>query len=143
MIRGIEDLKIRRRGRALTSQLYKTTGTFPKSERHNLVSQIRRAAISIPGDIAEGFGRLHYKESSQFYRMARGSLFEVKSHLYVAKDLGYVDDRECRELLEETDLLGKMINTFIQATGKIRRPRQPSRVGGAPLLTSNLPTSNL
>ncbi len=70
---------------------------LPASEKYALSSQIQRAAVSITANISEGYGRFHYKESVQFYRIARGSLYELKDHLITSQDLEYVD----RELLSE------------------------------------------
>ncbi|MCK4716295.1 MAG: four helix bundle protein [Candidatus Marinimicrobia bacterium] len=70
---------------------------MPVEEKYNLESQIRRAAVSITANIAAGYGRYHYQEGIQFYRISRGSLFELKDHLISCFDFGYIN----KDLLEE------------------------------------------
>jgi len=70
---------------------------LPVEEKYNLESQIRRASVSITANIAEGYGRYHYQEGIQFYRISRGSLFELKDHLISCFDFGYIN----KDLLEE------------------------------------------
>ncbi len=86
---------------------------LPASEKYGLISQIQRAAVSITANISEGYGRFHYKESVQFYRIARGSLYKLKDHLITCLDLDYVDKDL---LLEGTQLIEKAkisLNGFI------------------------------
>jgi len=66
---------------------------LPHNEKYNLGDQIQRASISITSNIAEGYGRYHYQESVQFYRISRGSLYELKDHLISSLDLGYMKDQ--------------------------------------------------
>ncbi len=74
---------------------------LPQEEKYNLEFQIRKAAISITANISEGYGRYHYQEGIQFYRISRGSLFELKDHLISCFDIGYVD----KELKGESERL--------------------------------------
>ncbi|MFX0198058.1 MAG: four helix bundle protein [Candidatus Hodarchaeota archaeon] len=86
---------------------------LPIEEKYNLGSQIRNASISSTANIAEGYGRFHYKESIQFYRISRGSQFELKDHLINCLDLKYISDSlfdEGRALLESSI---KMLNGYI------------------------------
>ncbi|MBC8192409.1 MAG: four helix bundle protein [Candidatus Marinimicrobia bacterium] len=86
---------------------------LPASEKYALSSQIQRAAVSITANISEGYGRFHYKESVQFYRIARGSLYELKDHLITSLDLEYVDKNIAVEgftLIEKTKI---SLNGFI------------------------------
>jgi len=89
---------------------------LPPEEKYALGQQIRRAAISITANIAEGYGRFHYQEGLQFYRISKGSLYELKDHLITCLDLGYISKAtfsEGSELIEE----GKMLlNGFIRYT---------------------------
>lgn len=66
--------------------------SLPKEETYNLGTQIRRAAVSTTANIAEGYGRFHYQECIQFFRITRGSLYELKDHLITANDLGFLSD---------------------------------------------------
>ena len=91
-IRSFKDLKVWQKGVDLVETIYKVTKTFPKEEMYGLSAQLRRAAVSIPSNIAEGFGRHHYKENSQFCRISRGSLYELIDDLITSKDENYIDD---------------------------------------------------
>jgi four helix bundle protein len=87
---------------------------LPSDEKYNLGAQIRRASISVTANIAEGYGRFHYKEGMQFYRIARGSLYELKDHLISCNELEYIDN----SLFERgTDLIEQAkatLNGFIK-----------------------------
>ena len=80
------------------SEIYKITETFPKKEMYGLTSQIRRSAVSIPSNIAEGSGRQHRKDTLQFFYIARGSAYELETQLYLSFDLGFLN-RESFDLL--------------------------------------------
>ena len=88
--KGFKQLKAWQRGYELVLEVYKVSKNFPKEEIYGLVSQIRRAAVSVPANIAEGYERNHRKEYLQFLHIAKGSLGEVETYLYLAKDLGYL-----------------------------------------------------
>lgn len=77
----------------LVKQIYKVTGKYPKSEQFALVNQIRRAVVSIPSNIAEGYGRRSHKEYIQFYSIAYGSALEVETQLVISRELGYINQR--------------------------------------------------
>ena len=94
--------------------IYKLTKNFPKEEQFGLISQIRRAVISITSNIAEGFSRSSYKEKSQFYSMALGSLTEVQNQLIISKDLNYITTEEFLELEEKTVTVNKLLNGLIK-----------------------------
>ena len=88
--------------------------TFPIDERFNLVSQMRRAALSVPANIVEGFGRWHPKEKIRFYNMSQSSLEELSYFYRVAKDVGYIkDDVEVRRVLDST---ARMLKRLVQKT---------------------------
>lgn len=89
---GFEKLKVWQESRELVKVVYQITADFPDSERYGLTSQIRRAAISVGSNIAEGSGRRGVKEQQQFYRVAYGSLMEVLSQFILASDLGFLDE---------------------------------------------------
>lgn len=75
----------------LTLEIYTITKNFPKDELYGLVSQMKRASVSVPSNIAEGFGRRGDKEKDQFYSIAHGSLTEVENQLLIAKGVGYIN----------------------------------------------------
>lgn len=95
--------------RAFVKEIYIVTKDFPRDELFGLTSQMRRCAISIPSNIAEGYGRQYKKETIQFFHIARGSLYELETQLYISADLAYLPAskltlmilqlEECRKLL--------------------------------------------
>jgi len=86
MQREYTDLEVWQKCRALTSSIYSLTKPFPKEELFGLTNQMRRSAVSILSNIAEGCGRNHTKDSLQFFYIARGSLYELESQLYISFD---------------------------------------------------------
>lgn len=117
-IRDFEDLEVYSLTRDLTNLVYKTTKTFPDEEKFGIVSQIRRAITSVGANIAEGFGRYHYKENIQFCRNARGSLTEVKHFMITALDLGYIENPTFEEFLQKYDTLKIKLNNYIRSIGR-------------------------
>jgi four helix bundle protein len=105
---------------ALVKSVYAVTTDFPKHEIFGLVSQMRRAAVSVPSNIAEGAGRSSKKEFLQFLSIARGSLNELDTQLLIAKDLGYLSDTAAIEALIDRvlALIGGLINAERRATAK-------------------------
>lgn len=108
------ELEVWKRARAFTSFVYKLTSTFPKEEMYGLVSQIRRCAVSIPSNIAEGCGRRHVKETIQFLAISRGSLYELETQIYVSCDIGFISETQLIECIKEIETLGKLINGCIR-----------------------------
>lgn len=78
-IKSFEDLEVWQKGKTLTLRIYDIGTHFPKDEVYGITSQIKRAALSVPANIAEGFGRYHFLDKAKFYLNARGSLYELKS----------------------------------------------------------------
>jgi len=91
-ISNFYDLNAWKEGHGLVLSIYKITKDFPRDELFGLVSQMRRAAVSVTSNIAEGFSRRSLKEKVQFYSMASGSLTELHNQLMVAKDVGYITE---------------------------------------------------
>lgn len=91
-IRSFWDLEVWKRSHQLVLRIYKVTKRFPAHEKFGLTSQIRRAAVSIPANIAEGFRKRGKKDKANYYNIAHGSLEEVRYYLLLAKDLGYLRD---------------------------------------------------
>jgi four helix bundle protein len=94
MAKSLHDLAAFQRSLELVVEVYKVTKAFPRDERFGLTAQIRRAAIGVPSQIAEGHGRLHYGEWRQFLSQARGSLFEVETQAIIAVQLGFLPEAE-------------------------------------------------
>ena len=108
-MRGYRDLETWQRAMELVKAVYVATRHFPKDETYGLTSQLRRAAVSIPSNIAEGRGRNSRKELHHFLGQARGSLAEVETQLEIAKILGYLDPASASTLLSAADQLGRML----------------------------------
>ena len=113
---SFEDMPVWQKGTELAERVFILTETLPKKEDYGLTSQIRRSALSVPGNIAEGFGRRHTKDKLNFYYMSRGSLAETKSHLIYGFRVGYFQESELSGLLERIaniwEELNKLINSF-------------------------------
>jgi four helix bundle protein len=99
------DLIVWQKAHALVLLVYKATKQFPADERFALTSQIRRAAVSIPANIAEGFGKRSRADKARFYNIAQGSLEEVRYYLILARDLHYLKTNRLAEALEEVSKL--------------------------------------
>ncbi len=99
--------------RELVKQLYLLTKDFPKEELYSLTSQMRRAAISIPSNIAEGVARNHDKETIQFLHISKGSLYELETQLYLSYDIGYLKEQQLSAILNKIEDCKKLISGFI------------------------------
>ncbi|MFL6301811.1 MAG: four helix bundle protein [Terriglobales bacterium] len=110
------DLIVWQKSKALAKKIYSLTKGFPKEEIFGLTSQIRRAATSIPANIAEGKGRGTQKDFCHFLVQARGSLFEVETFAELASDLGYLPSSDQQELQIDCDEVGRMLNGLINST---------------------------
>ena len=99
--------------RELVKQLYLLTKGFPKEEVYSLTSQMRRAAISIPSNIAEGVARNHDKETIQFLHISKGSIYELETQLYLSYDIGYINEDQLTAILSKVEDCKKLISGFI------------------------------
>jgi four helix bundle protein len=98
---------------ALARGSYKATGSFPREETFGLKMQVRRAAVSVPANVAEGHGRLTDLQYRHFLGNARGSLCELQTELELARDLGFVDASVTAALLEQTNEVARLLNGLI------------------------------
>jgi four helix bundle protein len=110
--RTFSDLLVWRKSHEFVLAVYKFTADFPKSEIYGLVQQMRRAAVSIPANIAEGFRRRGPADKVRFLNMAEGSIEECRYYLILAKDLGYGETADLNTTLEE---VSRMINAYAAA----------------------------
>ena len=135
MSNSFEDLEVWQMGKAIVMEVYQLTTHFPKEESFALTSQIRRAALSVPANIAEGFGRYHYLDKAKFYLNARGSLYELKSHLLIVQELDYLSQSQpvssslnepqtITSLVNTIDKLGLKLNNLISNTRKLHKESQ-------------------
>ena len=107
---NFKELKVWQRAIELVILIYKITQTFPKEEVYGLTSQIRRAASSIPSNIAEGAGRMSPEDFIHFLNIARGSSFELETQLIIAHELNYVNQPDFESLTQKLDEIQKMIS---------------------------------
>ncbi len=110
-----KDLDVWRRSIDLVASVYKTTSLFPKEELYGLTSQIRRAAVSIPSNIAEGAARNHVNEFRQFLYIALGSGAELETQLIIAKMLGFISDEKSQALINELNSISRMLQGLIKS----------------------------
>ena len=115
MVQSYRDLIAWNKAMELVTEIYRVTHNFPKEELFGLMSQLRRAAVSIPSNIAEGKGRLSKGEFRQFLGNARGSLAEVETQILIAQNLSYLDETETNRLLIKVEEVGKILNGLISA----------------------------
>jgi four helix bundle protein len=113
-IRSYKDLKIWQQGMALAKGCYWLTRRFPSDEMFGMTSQIRRAAGSIPCNIAEGHGRETTREFIRFLRIAQGSLKELETQIALAADVGLCSAEEAQPLLMQSDEIGRMIRSLLR-----------------------------
>ena len=113
-----EQMPVWNRGMELAEQVFALTEKLPKKEDYGLTSQIRRSALSVPGNIAEGFGRQHTKEKVNFYYVSRGSLAETKSHLIYGRRVGYFDQTQFHGLELLITTIWKELNHLINSLSR-------------------------
>ena len=119
-IKSFTDLNTWREGHKLVLMVYKVTKNFPKDEQFGIVSQMRRAAVSITSNIAEGFSRQSYREKVQFYSMAQGSNTELQNQLLIAKDIGYLTAKDFNETASQSVGVHKLLSGLIKKSKSIR-----------------------
>ncbi len=110
-----QDLLVWQKARALSIAVYKCTESFPKTEIFGLTSQLRRAGISVVSNIAEGQGRLTKGEFQQFLGHARGSLLELATQIEISRDLGYLREEDCADLMRNARQVLGLLNRLIES----------------------------
>lgn len=119
-IQKFTDLYAWQEGHKLVLMIYKQTEKFPDKEKYSLTDQMRRAAVSLTSNIAEGFSRRSSKEKSRFYDMAQASLVELQNQLIVAKDVGYLLNNDFDATINQSMASSKLLNGLLRATGEKR-----------------------
>ena len=112
-VKSYRELTVWQRSIQLTVAIYRLTESFPKAELYGLVNQLRRAAVSVASNIAEGHGRLTTGEYKHFLGLARGSLCEVQTQLVVARELGFAESAAIDQCEGLSDEVGKMTNAML------------------------------
>ena len=112
-VESYQELEVWKQTKDLVKHIYELTKSFPKEEQFGLTNQLRRAAVSIPSNIAEGCGRNHFKDSIQLFFIARGSLYEVETQLIIAFDLKYVSPTDLEACMVLIKSCKRLLNGFI------------------------------
>jgi four helix bundle protein len=110
-----ENLKVWRRAMDLVMEVYRCTAAFPRQEIYGLISQMRRSAVSVPSNIAEGKGRYSRKELVHFLFQARGSLLELQTQVTIARELGFLNNPDGHVLIDHTREVGRLLNGLINS----------------------------
>jgi four helix bundle protein len=114
MVKSYKDLVAWQRSIELSIAIYRLSAAFPVEERYGLTSQLRRAGVSIPSNIAEGYGRGSRKDYKQFLAIARGSTLEVQTQLVIANELGYCSLTALNQAQSLSEEVSKMLYSLIQ-----------------------------
>lgn len=114
-IKSFTDLMAWQAAYKLSLAVYKATSTFPNTENIGLTSQMRRSSVSAASNIAEGFGRSGSKDKEYFYKMASGSLYELKNQVIIANGLEYLTNNTYDQLIELTDRAHKLLHGLLRA----------------------------
>jgi four helix bundle protein len=124
-VRSYRDLIAWQKSIDFVTEIYRCTRTFPKEETYGLMSQLRRAAVSVPSNIAEGHARLTTGEFRQFLGQSLGSLTEIESQIQIANRLGYVGREDSNRLLEHSAEIGKIVRGLLQSL-PVKESRKPA-----------------
>lgn len=112
-INSFKELIVWQKSMELVRIIYKQTKLFPREEVYGITSQMRRAAISVPSNIAEGYARKSRKEYVQFYSIAYGSILELETQLILVRDFGYIKDKEFKEAEDILHEVAKMLHVML------------------------------
>jgi four helix bundle protein len=115
-IRSFTDLVAWQKGHVVVIKIYAVTNSFPSTETFGLVSQLRRAAVSVTSNIAEGFRRQSWKEKAQFFSMSLGSLTEIENQLLISKDVGFLGRDTYQDVLSSVEDASKVVRGLFTST---------------------------
>lgn len=113
-IKSYRDLQVWQKGMQLASLVYQTSRVLPKEEQFGLISQMRRAAVSVPSNIAEGYGRRSRADYVRFLNMAMGSLYELQTQAELASNLGFIEDADSLPLVADAREVERMLSALIR-----------------------------
>lgn len=114
IVKTYKDLEIFKGGYKLSLHIYKLTTSYPKEEIYGITSQLRRAAVSVALNIAEGYGRMSKEEFKRFLKISLGSVNETVTLIELSKDLGYINNKQHENMSTQYDILGKKIYKLIE-----------------------------
>lgn len=120
--RSFKDLRIWQNGKNLTIEIYRLTDNLPRNEEFGLISQMRRAAVSIPANIAEGFNRDQTKEFKRYLPIALGSCAELETFIEIVKDLNYISFEQFEDFSKKINLESKMVMSYINRLDSYHQP---------------------
>ena len=115
-IKKFTDLYAWQEGHKLVLMVYKITDKFPEKEKYSIIDQMRRAAVSLTSNIAEGFSRRSSKEKNRFYDMAQASLVELQNQFIISKDVGYIKIEDFRSLADQSVIASKLLGGLMRST---------------------------
>ena len=118
-MKSYTDLEVWIEARTLVNSVYLISKGFPESENYGITSQIRRCAVSVPSNIAQGCGRQSSKETIHFLHISRGSLFELETQIYLSFDQKYITKKELDLVLKQVVICKKLVNGFINYFRKV------------------------
>ena len=111
--KSFEEMPLWQQAHALAVTIHEFSASFPRQEEYGLTSQLRRAAVSLPANVAEAFGRYHYRDKLNFYYHSRGSACEVRSHLLYARDVGYLAADDFNRIVHALETIVQQLNAVI------------------------------
>jgi len=109
------DLLVWQKAVGMVTEVYRITQSFPKEEMFGLTRQVRRSAVSVPSNIAEGQGRLSRKDFRHFLGQARGSLLEMETQLLIASNLGYISEQQLAEIFDTSGSVSRMLHRLVES----------------------------
>lgn len=115
VIRSYKDLEVWQIAVATATAVYSTTSSFPREEQYGLTAQMRRAAVSVASNIAEGYGRESTASYVQFLRIAQGSVKELETHVVIAQNVGFLAPGAAAELQARFDSIGRMLRALVRS----------------------------
>ena len=122
--RSYRDLEVWQLAMALAKQVYEATGAFPSDERFGLINQMRRAAVSIPSNVAEGHARSSTAEFQRFITIAMGSVAELETQILLSQDLGFLNSDQQQQLMRQLDKIGKMLRDSIARSNVVQMGKE-------------------
>jgi four helix bundle protein len=122
-MKSYRELEVWKKAMDMVVAVYELTDNIPQQEKYGLISQMQRAAVSIPANIAEGYGRIHRGDYIHHLSIARGSLAELETHVTIAVRLGFVSRETALNIWTMTQEVGKMLYTMIRTLQKKSQPQ--------------------